>query len=106
MHFIPFPEPYAAESAARARAAYAAECEAAKRGKKPRVGDSHINRDVAAYRQPDGRVTPCYDPYRPQYPAGSVPGLADVTYVREWYPNDSEGYRAYAANFRALSLTP
>lgn len=97
MQQIPFPAPYAAETVERTRAAY----EASKKTRL-RIGDSRTCKDCAAYRLPCGTVRGVYDPYRPTYPAGAEPGLADLTDVLRYYPNDTHGYTTTAANFRPV----
>ena len=98
MKFLPFPDDITTETVARTRAAYEAS-----KGRKLRVGESRLSRDAAAYRLPCGAVRSVYDPYRPEYPEGATPGLADLTDTLQWYPNDTGGYVTTAANFRPLN---
>jgi hypothetical protein len=100
MDFLPFPEPYATETAERTRAAYN---ESRARRRTPSVGDSFLSRDAAAYRLPDGTVRGVYDRYRPCYPVGAVPGLADITDTLKYYPNGTHGYVSTIASFRPLA---
>lgn len=100
MKFILFPEPFLSQTKHRAQARYR---DSMRERRTERVGDSVIVKDCAAYRLPCGTLRPVYDPYRPEYPEGAEPGLADVRRTFHWYPNDTGGYTFHPFNFRPLA---
>ena len=99
MNHTAFPEPHATATIERTRARW----EATKKARPMRVGDTRTEHDCAAYKLPCGTVRAVYDPYRPTYPDGATAGLADLTLVKRFYPNETEGYEITAHNFRALA---
>lgn len=96
MQFHPFPESVAPFVAALSER-YKARCAAG------RTIDQDPQANVPAYRLPDGTVRPAYDPYRPAYPEGAEPGIADVTYSKLYGPaGHFDGYQPAPSNFRPL----
>ena len=59
---------------------------------------------IAAFMDEHGRVVPAYDPYLPRHPVGAVPGLCDIRYRLEHFPNDTSGYRSTPFNFRPAQV--
>lgn len=96
MHFIPFPPDLTDAIASRIGAAYQVQ----RASKRPAA--SRIEKDWPAYRLADGTVRIAYDLYRPAYPEGSEPGLADCRLEHRFYPNETEGYEHFPFNFRPL----
>jgi hypothetical protein len=93
MNFFPVPKSLAEVSAASAKASYDAKV------KSRRGPGNHSTENLACYQMPDGKIRPCHDLYRPQYPEGSVPGIGTVDYVLRYYPNDTQGYDAFVRDF-------
>lgn len=93
MNFLPVPKSLAEVSAASAKASYEGRVKARKG-----PGD-HTTENLACYQMTDGTVRPCYNPYEPTYPEGSVPGIANVDYVLRYYPNDTKSYDAFPRDF-------
>ena len=97
MDHLPFPPDLATDSASKAREGYEA-----RRGSKMSIVDTFTVRCALAFRNPEGRVIPVYDPYRPTYPEGCEPGRADVTWRLCFYPNETTGYEWSVQNFEPL----
>ena len=100
MKFLPFPEEIAKETIAATQARW----QAFKR-RKVRVGDTYTHTRCACYRMPDGALRPVYNPYRPEYPEGAVPGLGTVRSTLKWYPNETTGYEFSVFDFEPLEVT-
>lgn len=94
--FVPFAEREAAESARLAKEAYEAS-----KGKRARIGERTTRRGLA-FRMPDGKLRPVYDPYKPAYPEGSTPGWATIGQTLRYYPNDTTGYTMDVTDFQPL----
>lgn len=60
---------------------------------------SHMAESCAAYRLPNGVVRPAYNPYKPEYPKNSTPGLARIMYSEKFYANETRGYEATVLDF-------
>lgn len=94
--FVPFAEREAAESARLAKEAYEAS-----KGKRARIGERTTRRGLA-FRMPDGKLHPVYDPYKPAYAEGSTPGWATIGQTLRYYPNDTTGYAMDVTDFQPL----
>lgn len=103
MRFTPFPSTLARVSAETGRRLQSSDQDDAGRTR-PRSSAPHpyVANGVAAYRWPDGRVSPAHDMYAPQHPEGTEPGLARIRYGVRHYPNDTSGYVPEILSFRAI----
>lgn len=93
--FIPFPPRIAALSAEAAGASWKA-IKAKTRSDLPREYEVRM---LAAFQMPDGKLRTAYDPYRPEYPADALPGLAHVRYTPRYSVNGYEGHDAQVLSF-------
>ncbi|MBW3243455.1 hypothetical protein KUV57_12345 [Epibacterium sp. DP7N7-1] len=92
--YIPFPPALAEVSAKNAKMQYSA-----------RMGKSkdYVSRDLAVYRDADGRLHRAYNSFEPQYPEGAEPGLGDVSARLKYYPNETSGYELTVTTFTPAS---
>lgn len=103
MKFIPFPPTLARISAETGRRLQSSDQDDAGRSR-PRSALPHpyTANAVAAFRWPDGRVSPAYDMYAPQHPEGAEPGLARIHYQVRYHPNDTSSYEPRVLTFRSV----
>lgn len=60
--------------------------------------------DWPAYRLPSGEIRIAHNLYRPEYPEGATPGLADCRLVPSYGPaGHYDGYSFHPSNFRPLA---
>ena len=90
-NYLPYPANLCQWSASRA-----AERNKAKRSK------HDTEYQGLCYELPNGELRMTHDPYRPEYPEGSRPGIGRIRQRRHFYPNDSHGYSYEVLNFRPL----
>lgn len=104
MASIPFPAWLAAESSRTGRRLQSSDYDdAGRRRSRSSLPEAYTAKGVAAFRWSDGRVGLANNMYAPQHPEGTEPGLADVRYTVEHYPNDTSGYVPNILKFTSIT---
>lgn len=102
MKFIPFPPALRQYAAAVVTASHAEHVQR-RRASRKTLPEDHVTPEGAAYRLTDGTVRAAYDLYRPAYPAGAVPGMAELTHKVQWDAGGGHGYRTFCTKFEPAS---
>ena len=91
MHLIPFPPELAAISSRNAQ-----KNNESRKGTPPH---NHSSPGLACYREADGTLRMANDPYEPQYPENTLPGLGTIHNRLEYDANDTRGYTHTVSGF-------